>query len=381
MAVTVAAPSPFLTDWSASAAVVQLIVTNTDTSDVQASVRARFLLGDATVGTAGSPIMLVPGSHTPVPVPKVSVYSGAQVANWTQMQITGPIASAYRRTGRLPEGSYQLCMEFTNVTTQGRPLPDAGACTQFLVTYPQPPMLIAPADEQSVVTAYPTFQWTPVVMPAGRQASYLLRVVELLPGQTPLKALEADVPMFETVVNTITTLTYPPTALPLEAGKTYAWRVQAVNPANGDIAAGRVGVTTGLGANDGRSEVFTFTKKVLVTGAHIAVPSPPPSGPQQTPGYVTQTPMSNASLRGSLAYTFLSTQVPAPKRIEPYTGNRGRSAIRPTARRTRTRRRAGPSALTCRPRANTRCRVFPHAGRWPVCCYDSSFATAAARRR
>ena len=321
VSVTVAAPSPFLADWSANAAVVQLIVTNTDTADVQATVQARLLQGDALVGTAGSPIMLVPGSHTPVPTPKVSVYSGSQVANWTQMQITGPIASAYGRTGRLPEGSYQLCVAFTNVSTQGRPLPDATACTPFLVTYPQPPMLIAPADQQTVVSAYPTFQWTPVVMP-GRQVGYLLRVVEVLPGQTPLRALEADVPVLETVLTTVTTYMYPPTALPLEAGKTYAWRVQAVNSLNTDPGAGRpVGTTVGIGANDGRSEVFTFTKKLLITTTHIA-PAPQPSGPQAKPRYLTNAPMFAATLSGKLDYTFDLGQVPAPRQIKPYTGQK-----------------------------------------------------------
>ena len=319
VSVTVAAPSPFLADWSANAAVVQLIVTNTDTSDVQATVRARLLLSDALVGTAGSPIMVVPGSHTPVPTPKVSVYSGAQVANWTQMQITGPISSAYGRTGRLPEGSYQLCVEFTNVATQGRPLPDAAGCTQFLVTYPQPPMLIAPADQQTVVSPYPTFQWTPVVMP-GRQLGYLLRVVEVLPGQTPLKAIEADVPLLETVLTTVTTYMYPPTALPLEAGKTYAWRVQAVNSLNTDPGAGRpVGTTVGIGANDGRSEVFTFTKKLLITVTHIS-PVPQSPAPQPKPKYLANAPMFAASLHGKLDYTFLAGQVPAPKQIKPYGG-------------------------------------------------------------
>ncbi len=319
-AVTVAAPSPFLSDWSASSAVVQLIVTNTDTSDVQATVQARLLQGDVLVGTAASPIMVVPGSHTPIPTPKVSVYSGSQVANWTQMQITGSIAAAYRRTGRLPEGSYQLCVAFTNVSTQGRPLPDATACSPFLITYPQPPMLIAPADQQTVVSAYPTFQWTPVVMP-GRQVGYLLRVVEVLPGQTPLKAIEADVPVLETVLTTVTTYTYPPTALPLEAGKTYAWRVQAVNSLSTDPGAGRpVGTTVGVGANDGRSEVFTFTKKLLITATHIT-PAPQPSGPQAKPGYLTTTPMFAATLSGKLDYTFLAGLLPAPKRIKPYEGH------------------------------------------------------------
>ncbi len=318
VSVTVAAPSPFLADWSANAAVVQLIVTNTDTADVQASVQARLLLGDALVGTAGSPIMVVPGSHTPVPTPKVSFYSGAQVANWTQMQITGPIASAYGRTGRLPEGSYQLCVLFTNVTTQGRPLPDASACTEFLVTYPQPPMLIAPADQQTVVSAYPTFQWTPVVMP-GRQVGYLLRVVEVLPGQTPLKAIEADVPLLETVLTTVTTYMYPPTALPLEPGKTYAWRVQAVNSLNTDPGAGRaVGTTVGIGANNGRSEVFTFTKKLLITATHISPVTQQP--PQPKPKYLANAPMFAASLSGKLDYTFIPAQVPAPKQIKPYAG-------------------------------------------------------------
>lgn len=318
-AVTVAAPSPFLSDWSASSAVVQLIVTNTDTADVQATVQARLLQGDALVGTAASPIMVVPGSHTPIPTPKVSVYSGSQVANWTQMRITGPIAAAYGRTGRLPEGSYQLCVEFTNVSAQGQPRPDTGACTQFLITYPQPPMLIAPADRQTVVSAYPTFQWTPVVMP-GRQVGYLLRVVEVLPGQTPLKAIEADVPVLETVLTTVTTYTYPPTALPLDPGKTYAWRVQAVNTLNTDPGAGRpVGTTVGVGANDGRSEVFTFTKKLLITATHIA-PAPQPSGPQAKPGYLTDSPMFAATLSGKLTYTFDAGQVPAPKQIKPYGG-------------------------------------------------------------
>jgi hypothetical protein len=319
--IAVPAASPYLADWEANPSVVMLLITNTLGSDVQATVRLRFLLNNAVVGTVASPITTIPGDSGPAgPVLRLNNYGGGQIASWTQTQIVGAIAQAYQSTGRLPEGSYQLCVDLSNMSVFGRPLPDVSNCTAFMITYPQPPILVAPPDGNAIVTGYPTLQWTPVVVP-GRAVSYLLRVVEVLPGQTPLKAIEADVPVLDTVITSVTALTYPPTALPLETGKTYAWRVQAVNAlGSGDFAGGGPGVTVPVGANEGRSQVFTFTKKVLIKPVQITTSGQSGPSGKANPSYAKQPPLFNASLAGTLQYTFDPAQVPEAHRIKPYNG-------------------------------------------------------------
>ena len=159
------------------------------------------------------------------------------------------IKDQIERTGRIPEGHYTLCLDVED--------PDGGklvqnACSDFTIVYPDPPHLVTPFDGDSLENnmQYPVFQWTPVVVPPSYQLNYSLKIVEILPGQTPSKALSSNIPLYENDNILNSTLVYPISALPIETGKTYAWQVQALDQYGYSPAQ-----------NDGKSEIFTFSKK------------------------------------------------------------------------------------------------------------------------
>jgi hypothetical protein len=79
------------------------------------------------------------------------------------------------------------------------------------------------------------------------QAQYVLRIAEVLDGQTPAEALASNIPHHESYDLFAPTLQYPIYARPLESGKTYAWVVRAFDQNGYPVSA-----------NEGRSEIWTF---------------------------------------------------------------------------------------------------------------------------
>lgn len=148
------------------------------------------------------------------------------------------------RTGRLPEGTYTGCVQVRNRSGANLSSP---VCREFEIVYPDPPQLISPANGDEVSTEFPTFQWIPVNVPADYDIFYTLKIVEILDTQTPLRALEANVPLLERSDVTSTTFTYPLDGLAFEEETSYAWQVQAVD---------QFGLAPA--SNQGRSEIFTF---------------------------------------------------------------------------------------------------------------------------
>lgn len=154
-----------------------------------------------------------------------------------------------RLTGRLLEGYYTACLTIEN--GDGIILV-SDVCANFTILYPEPPHLIFPQDEDSILAAteYPTFQWTPVITPPAYQITYSLKICEVFEGQTPSQALNANYPHYTNNQLTINTLTYPIEALPFEPGKKYVWQIQALDQYGFPPAQ-----------NQGKSEIFTFVKK------------------------------------------------------------------------------------------------------------------------
>ncbi|MEJ2185361.1 MAG: hypothetical protein P8Z36_05425 [Gemmatimonadota bacterium] len=316
----VASPTPYLSQWASSPTVAMLMVTNSAGVDVDATVTATFMKDGQVVGTVPSHITRLPGQLADsldfIPLPTVTTFTTPNIADWRSAQLQGAVATSVSRTGGLPEGTYALCVNFQNMTPVGRTpytVQDIQQCAEFQITNPQPPTLLLPADEAVVTQENPVFSWTPVVVQGMPVVEYRLRVVEVLPRQTPVRAIEANRPVFETTVSNLTSMPYPPSALPLEVGKRYAWRVRALAP--GMVNDFGVSVTP-LGANQGRSEVFTFTRKALFafTPGHVEKSGKKSESPAKQ--MASPSPFFNRLLTGRLTYSFNPSDVPAPKHVD-----------------------------------------------------------------
>ena len=228
-------PSPYLSDWESNPTIGTLTITNPTAADQDVLLVYRVTDHAGRVVASGrSAALLVPRGPPTVLTDFVNLSGSSRHDQGLENQM--------RRSGRLPEGDQAACV---TVTDEGG-FVLAEDCATFTIVYPDPPYLIGPLDAQAVTSGSPIFQWTPLQVPIAFQVTYVLRLSEVLAGQTAAQALDANIPLFETTVLGAS-LEYPISAPPLAEGKTYAWRVQALDQ-NGYAPS----------ANDGRSEIWTF---------------------------------------------------------------------------------------------------------------------------
>lgn len=113
------------------------------------------------------------------------------------MVFNGSYKSSMDKTGKLPAGSYQLCVQLVNPTDYR--VMSEEKCRVFNLAAYQLPIPVMPANEtildiekaQSVIT----FRWTPVTPNTGMMLTYRVTVFEILPGQTAMQALRSNLPL------------------------------------------------------------------------------------------------------------------------------------------------------------------------------------------
>jgi len=280
-----------------------LTITNVAGEDVEGQVEATLSRsgGDvlvARLGPAALPFGTIPGNPDGA---VTTVVTAPRMAPWSQLAYTGEAGRQIRDTGRLPDGDWTLCVTLTGLTgsSTGRPQPAVTSCSTFIIRYPEAPSLLLPIDRSAVNQPHPVFQWTPVTGVAN--ASYRFRLVEMMKGQSPRDAVEADRPMLETLLGTQTTLLYPPAAYPLRAGACYAWQVQSVTFAGSDLQP----VLEPVGTNKGRSQVHTFCyrpPRVAVMPDTLPADTTAGAGVALGPGGWGARAPSGAAALGSTAY-------------------------------------------------------------------------------
>lgn len=255
-------PSAYPADWQATQSLAQAQIFNSNNVPVTGFLFGAILIGNTVVGQTDNQFQYFPTGVTILDTPR-------QV-KWGTLKLTGKTREVFERTGRLPDGTYRVQLLFVNgQTLTGIPVPFSEGSSSFTVSFPKPPALIAPSDRAVVKIATPVFQWQPVFDATGTQPDYLFRLVEILPGQMALRAIEANRPVFETTISgSVTpTLTYPAEAPLLQPGRAYAWRVQAVTESQTlPGAPAQTTVYQPFGQNEGRSSVYTFT--AAIPGRH-----------------------------------------------------------------------------------------------------------------
>jgi len=160
--------------------------------------------------------------------------------------------------GTLPEGHYLLKIKAIPVDNSAM-IASAPSVTPFTVRFPQPPRLINPTDQASITMDMPVFNWTPITGIQGKTIQYDFLLVEVLPHQTPLQALNSNRAIAQKTVINRNTLVYTPQFLPLEQGNQYVWRIIAHLP-NSSLPI----------KNEGESEFHTFTYKAGAGNGSIA---------------------------------------------------------------------------------------------------------------
>ena len=241
-------PSPYASDWENNpAALGSLTIYNNTGRAIDIRIRAIITMqGRGEVFRSITNLINIPS--TPV-----TILSNTKLISLSDASFTDKVyEKKLRQTGRLLEGYYTACLTLEN--SFGTILA-SNICSNFTIFYPAAPQLIFPVNNDSLENNinYPTFQWTPVIVPPLYQINYTIKIVELLQGQIPSQAINANIPVYENNQLQINSFTYPIDALPLQAGKNYAWQVQVLDQYG-------FPPTT----NQGKSEIFTFVKKKAI---------------------------------------------------------------------------------------------------------------------
>ena len=125
------------------------------------------------------------------------VLNAADVLPLEKMAFSGRFKTIFARTGKLPAGSYELCVQLVN---PGDFMPvSESRCRIFTIAASQLPILVTPADQailelEKAQTAI-TFRWTPVAPAPKEVLTYRLTVFEVLEGQKPMQAFRANQPI------------------------------------------------------------------------------------------------------------------------------------------------------------------------------------------
>ncbi|NBB75960.1 MAG: hypothetical protein GVY02_01155, partial [Bacteroidetes bacterium] len=151
-----------------------------------------------------------------------------QTADDVFLQLDSNIQNQIIQTGTLPEGDYSIVIEALPAAAQPGIAALPGTAN-FSVRYPQPPIPVSPPNQANVTLSTPIFSWTPVVNTVGLQLSYDFLLVEVLPGQTPLQAINSNREHASETLIGNSTLPYTLQYLPLEPGAEYAWLVTALD--------------------------------------------------------------------------------------------------------------------------------------------------------
>jgi hypothetical protein len=135
------------------------------------------------------------------------------------------LKESIEKFSRLPVGKYTICkiLVRTETTTEL-----ARECKEIESVLMQPPRLLYPLDKSTLNYYLPLFTWFPPTphSPADK-INYEYKLVEMLPEQSALEAIETNPELLYQNNLTNTFLSYPASSRALQAEKTYAWQVRA----------------------------------------------------------------------------------------------------------------------------------------------------------
>jgi DNA repair exonuclease SbcCD ATPase subunit len=248
-------PSPYLSDWQERRETATMIITNSSTDQFFVKLHTRIYQGGFSDGalqaqtiTEKMPVLFIN--------PGVTVLDATEMIPYESMEFYGHVNEVVIRTGKLPANNYTICVQLLDAELN-EPLTQ-DQCRQFFITDYQGPMLLLPENlselkPESVSNII--FRWTPVVPQPFDPITYTVAVFEVLPGQSPDMAFQANYPILtKEAMNTNFTLWTPEFDYP-QPGMQYIWSVRAIDSRGNP-----------LGQNDGWAEPFIFNVTERSTG-------------------------------------------------------------------------------------------------------------------
>ena len=246
-------PTAVISDWANQNAIINFIVTKTDSTPRPAIFKTEIRLLDGTViattdVSKAIPVTLIRGTR---------VYFSKDVLQLEIMQFNGKYKSTLERTGKLPADNYQLSVQLLQ---PGNYQPLVVERTKnFNVAALQLPILVMPLNNAvlnniAAQTAI-TFRWSPLSPATTTLPTYRLQVFEVLPNQQNVQALRSNQPLLDILLKRQTHYIWRP-MLAFDITDSivakFIWTIQTLD------AQGLPAVQTD-GNGESRSEPFVFT--------------------------------------------------------------------------------------------------------------------------
>jgi len=228
--------SPYLSDYVGFDN--KIVVTLINKENSSQSVRLVGQIKGGTGLTVTIPNTFVPAAPITIGPNQSRMLTGVQLKEYLSpdvLEFSGISKQEVVQGNGLPEGNYSFCIQALDFQTgQPRSLPSPSGCVGFTITHYEPPTILQPQCNGTVVPNNPQnllFSWTAPAGAPPNKMEYILKIVEIFPQDAdPNQAMLAapDPPFFETVVQS-TSFLFGPAAPHLEIGMRYAVRVTARN--------------------------------------------------------------------------------------------------------------------------------------------------------
>ncbi|WP_316815869.1 DUF928 domain-containing protein [Pedobacter nyackensis] len=192
------------------------IINAAEKRSVRLSVTVKEEKSGKVVSIITQPFTIVPGNN---PVPVTAVRSASvQMGN-------SPVANYVRRNGYLPQGNYEYNYSVVSAISVVEEVIIEQIFEQEVLP-PAPLDLIEPYNEDKICEKRPLLTWQPS-MPTILGTMYELLMVEIKDRQSPVEALNYNLPIVKQKGIMTPMLLYPPSSKDLVEGKQYAWQVTA----------------------------------------------------------------------------------------------------------------------------------------------------------
>lgn len=172
--------------------------------------------------------------------PGLNTFYGEDLVPASAVKFHGDVDRKVLRSGRFPSGAYRFCLQVLDAATFA-PLAEE-QCRPFTIHSYQSPQPLSPDDGALLAPAptRPALRWTAVTPMYSPQQRYQVNVMEVLPGQLPAQAFQANRPILDRSVTGTPQLIWP-ADVPLDAPMTYVWSVRALDDAGNPLGESQDG--------------------------------------------------------------------------------------------------------------------------------------------
>ncbi len=143
---------------------------------------------------------------------------------FTNLKDDGTLTEPAVRTNGFPAGDYEICI---SAYSEADAKEIGRICYSFSWDLYSSLILISPPDADSVRERFPFFSWFALSPKTAGSVSYKLSLYEMQNKQSPVAAVQANPPYYQSTVET-RLIQYPMSAKNLNPGKRYAWKVSAL---------------------------------------------------------------------------------------------------------------------------------------------------------